>query len=284
MSAKLPSSATELSDLVPKLLNECNGIILGYRFDNKDKAASKRKFAYLRREASNQLTDIFYRIATKAQGEARNLQSALQQLQGEVREILESKQHFVKAEISQRLDELLSTGVTKFDEKVETKLDQAESKLADLEVKADAILGATGIAKPNAENVAATVQSSIRPRQEMKDQRDELVSHFGGMVKEMIASKMEELTQMLLEMLNELCRIFGKALEKADTEKQERDQVQEDMFGALESSYARIQNSVSDEVQKVVDMLGGMMAPPKEDEEDEEDDDEDDDDDDEEAK
>jgi hypothetical protein len=315
MSAKLPSSATELSDLVPKLLNECNGIILGYRFDNKDKAASKRKFAYLRREASNQLTDIFYGIATKAQGEARNLQSAFQQLQGEMREILESKQHFVKAEISQRLDELLSTGVTKFDEKVETKLDQAESKLADLEVKAnailgatgiakpnaedaapsvrssfadlevkaDAILGATGIAKPNAENVAATVQSNIRPRQEMKDQRDELLSHFGGMVKEMIASKMEELTQKLLEMLNNLCRIFGKALEKTDTEKQEKDQVQEDMFGALESSYAKIQNSVSDEVQKVIDMLGGMMAPPKEDEEDEEDD-EDDDDDDEEAK
>jgi hypothetical protein len=278
-STKLPSSATDLSDLVPKLLNGCNGIILSYRFDNKDKAASKRKFAYLRREASNQLTGIFYGIATKARGEAQNLQSFLQQLQGQVGEILESKQHFVKAEVSQRLDELLSMGVTKFDEKTETKLGQAETKLADLELKANAILGAAGIAKPNAEAeaVAVTVRSSITPRQEMKDQRDELLSHFGGMVKEMIASKMEELTKMLLEVLDELCRIFGKALEKADKEKKEQDQVQEDMFDALESFYARMQNKVSDEVQKVIDMLGGMMAPPKEDEEDEEDEEDDDD-------
>jgi hypothetical protein len=195
-----------------------------------------------------------------------------------VGEILESKQHFVKAEVSQRLDELLSMEVAKFDEKTETKLDQAVTKLADLEVKANTILGSAGIAMPNteAEAVAATVRSSITPRQDMKDQRDELLSHFGGMVKEMIASKMEELTKMLLEVLDELCRIFGKALEKADKEKREQDQVQEDMFDALESSYAIMQNKVSDEVRKVIDMLGGMMAPPKEDEEDEEDDDDDD--------
>jgi predicted site-specific integrase-resolvase len=96
------------------------------------------------------------------------------------------------------------------------------------------------------------------------------------MVKEMIASKMEELTKMLLEVLDELCRIFGNALEKADKEKKEQDKVQKDMFDALESSYAMMQNKVSDEVQKVIDMLGGMMAPPQEDEEDEEDDDDDD--------
>jgi hypothetical protein len=282
-SAKIPSSSTELSDFVPKLLNGCNGIILSYRFDNKDKAASKRKFAYLRREASNQLTGIFYEIllGTKARGEAQNLQSTLQQLQREVGEILESKQHFVKAEVSQRLDELLLMGVTKFDEKTETKLDQAETKQADLELKANAILGSARIAKPNAEveAIATTVRSSITPRQDMKDQRDELLSQFGGMVKEVIASKMEELTKILLEVLDELCRIFGKALEMADKEKKEQDQVQEDMFDALESSYAMMQKKVSDEVQKVINMLGGMMAPPKEDEDDEEGDDDDDDDD-----
>jgi hypothetical protein len=224
-SAKIPSSATELSDLVPKLLNGCNGIILSYRFDNKDKAASKRKFAYLRREASNQLTGIFYGIATKARGEAQNLQYALQQLQGEVGEVLESKQHFVKAEVSQRLDELLSMGVTKFDEKTETKLYQAGTQMVDLELKANAILSSAGIAKPNveAEPVAITVRSNLMPKQDMKDQRDELLSHLGGMVKEMIASKMEELTKMLLEVLDELCRIFGNALEKADKEKNEED-------------------------------------------------------------
>jgi hypothetical protein len=48
------------------------------------------------------------------------------------------------------------------------------------------------------------------------------------------------------------------------------------MFDALESSYAMLQNKVSDEVKKVIDMLGGMMAPPQEDEEDEEDDGDDD--------
>jgi hypothetical protein len=292
-SAKLPSNATGISDLVPKLLNGCNGIILSYRFDSKDKAASKRKFAYLRREASNQLTGIFYGIGTKARGEARNLQSALQQLQEEVGVILESKQHFVKAEVSQCLDELLSMGVTKFDEKFETTLDQTETKLAALEVKANAMLGATeiaqpdaeaamlgatGMTKPDVEAVAATVRSSITPQQDMKDQRDELLSHFGGMVKGMISSKMEDLTNMLLKVLNELCRIFSNALEKADKEKKEKDQVQEDMFDALENSYAMMQNSVSDEVQKVIDMLGGMMAPPKEDEEDEDEDDGDDDD------
>jgi hypothetical protein len=278
-SAKIPSSSTELSDFVPKLLNGCNGIILSYRFDNKDKAASKRKFAYLRREASNQLIGIFYEIGTKARGEFQNLQSALQQLQREVEEILESKQHFVKAEVSQRLDELLSLGVTKFDEKTETKLDHAESQLRDLELKGNAILSSAGIAKPNAEveAIGTTVRSSITPQQDIKDQRDKFLSQFGGMVKEMIASKMEELTKMLLEVLDELCRIFGNALEKADKEKKEQDQVQEDMFDALESSYAMMQNKVSDEVQKVIDMLGGMMAPPKEDEDDEEGDDADDD-------
>lgn len=76
-------------------------------------------------------------------------------------EILQSKQHFVKAEASQRLDELLSMGVTKFDETTETKLDQAETKLANLEMKANVILGSAGIAKPNAEAVATTVRSSI---------------------------------------------------------------------------------------------------------------------------
>lgn len=89
----------------------------------------------------------------------------------------------------------------------------------------------------------------------------------------MITSKMKELTKMLLEVLDELCRIFGKALEKADKEKKEQYQVQEDMFDALKSSYAIMQNEVSEEVQKVIDMLGGMMVPPTEDEDDEEDDD-----------
>jgi hypothetical protein len=69
----------------------------------------------------------------------------------------------------------------------------------------------------------------------------------------------------------------SKVLEKADKEKKEQDQVQEDMFVALETSYAIMQNTVSDEVQKVIDILGGIMAPPKEDEEDEEADDDDDD-------
>jgi hypothetical protein len=35
-----------------------------------------------------------------------------------------------------------------------------------------------------------------------------------------------------------------------------------------------MQNKVSDEVQKVIDMLGGMMAPPNEDEDDDDDDEE----------
>jgi hypothetical protein len=49
---------------------------------------------------------------------------------------------------------------------------------------------------------------------------------------------MKELTEMLLEVLNELCRIFGRALMKADKRKWEQGQVQEDIFNALESSYA----------------------------------------------
>jgi hypothetical protein len=117
----------------------------------------------------------------KARRKAQNMQSTLQQLQNQVGKILNSKQHFVKAEVSQRLDELLSMGVAKFDQKTETKLDQAKTKLVDLEVKTNAILGSAGIAIPNAEAeaVAATVRSSITPRQDMKDQRDELLSHFG---------------------------------------------------------------------------------------------------------
>jgi hypothetical protein len=87
-------------------------------------------------------------------------------------------------------------GVAKFDQKTETKLDQAKTKQVDLEVKTNALLGSAGMAIPNAEAEAeaATVRSSITPRQDMKDQRDELLSHFGGMVKEMITCKMEEPT------------------------------------------------------------------------------------------
>jgi hypothetical protein len=155
--------------------------------------------------------------------------------------------------------------------------------LPDLEVNADAVWGSAGVPKPdldavaatvrtNTDAVVATVRSSIPPKQDMKDQRDELLSHFGGMVKDMIASKMEKLTTILLEMLDELCRVFGKALDKADKAKKEKDQTQEEMFGEVERSYVKMTNSVSDEVQKVIDMLGGMMTAPKEDEEDEEED------------
>jgi hypothetical protein len=136
-----------------------------------------------------------------------------------VGEILNSKQRFVKAEVSQRLDELLSMGVAKSDQKTETKLYHAKTKLVDLEVKINAILGFARIAIPNAEAeaVAATVRSSLTPRQDMKDQkdqRDELLSHFGGMVKERVTCKMEELTEMLSEVLNELMSNLWQSVDK----------------------------------------------------------------------
>jgi hypothetical protein len=292
--------SNKVAEVLPKLWNALLAVLLTFRFDKDKTGANHRKFVYLRREASNQITGIFCEIDGMAREAAGTAQSGLLVLQTRVKTILSDEQGFLRSEVERRLDLLLSTGVAKVEatvqgniedvtERADATLAMAQENLLEHADVMDVATATAGLSMPDKAEANDTV-NSVRatladlstdgPPAHLAAQRDDMLEQFGSMFKETIARQMEQLSVVVSDMLDEICASFTAAALQVTTgvlnSPKDIAQVEAQVFVAIEEAYARAEGTVSGKVQEVIDMLGGLMSPPKNDESTEDDEDDDD--------
>jgi hypothetical protein len=244
-------AASDLMVIVPMVLNAMNGIVLAYRFDTKK--ANSKKFAYLRRVGSDQLSNLIEQ-GTKG---AEDAGQQIIEMQSEITRLVKSKQGEARMLASGMLDDLIVTAGETMDEKVETELPLVVGKLADMEVQADAVLSASGMSRP--EQSPTDIDAS-----DLKDKKDQVVDQLGVFLKQLVLGEMDRLTEGLTYGIDQVFEEFSEIFSRVVKFKDEKDAgleegLRDEIFGMIEKFYKQSEEKISTEVKSVVDMLGSMM-------------------------
>ena len=111
-----------------QILNTGNGIILSFRFDTKKR--KRHKFAFLRRRASDQLTDALIPALENLHDDVERGERAVA-LTKEIRIIMETEKDYLRTLIESKVDEILFQASARVDEGFERAQAKVEASLDD---------------------------------------------------------------------------------------------------------------------------------------------------------
>lgn len=238
---------------LPQLINTINGIVLTYRFGGTKKKA--RRFVHIRKVACANLTNLIH-------AEMANMAK----MQGQLRSIMQSpdRQAETRQFVTESFEAMIATANQKLDDKVESHLAQADQRMAMLDMgisQADSILEAAGVQRPTTDiqaSMAASKDQMVSKAAEMKERKDVMVQTMSELVKNHLLSKMEPLAGRVQQALDQLFVVLTLANHKYNFEKQ-GDQLRQEVLEMVERMYETAAKGISDEVEKVTDLLSAVM-------------------------
>lgn len=254
-------------DSVPlsKLLSSVNAVVLSYRFDtSKKNNASTRKFAFLRQEACAEFTAAVYELLPQGQGPAP--------VTADIRKLLEDQKAFTKALLMQQIDALLGKASDKVDEKcmeaeaIEvTAVNTAKDKLG-----ADKINVIIKKTQGELAKVGLSADDAVPDfKSQVTTQKDDLIANFGAMFKDLLLSKMETLGETLNKYVEEVLAVLEAVMKTSDMKNTKSlPALTKEMMVVVDLKYNEVKETISAEVQKVLDMLSAIVASKSGDEED----------------
>jgi hypothetical protein len=244
---------------VPKVLSSMNGIILSYRFSTEKKA---RKFAFIRKEACGDLAKILEDLLPSKRPSEITI---------DLQELFQKQKIDIRTVIKQKVDLLLAFA----DNEIDTKMKDAEGQVDALKLQADAAIGMAkdevGEEKLEAINSQGEALTGLKApdinvlpdKALVKGQKDDVVAQFGGMFKDLLVHKMDQIDEWLGDYVEKFMTALEMAIklqgQVAGQESKSQDELRDETVTVVENLYAEAQQQLGQEVQKVLVMLRAMI-------------------------